>query len=84
MTDKVSKLYNRANYIVRQYATGIEAEAAGKVLHANQTEILQMVRKVTADTKYQPKNAWLNYNQLDYILKRTRDKDYYSVPSHVN
>ena len=30
ITDKVSKLYNRANYIVRQYATGIEAEAAEK------------------------------------------------------
>ena len=84
ITRKVSKLYNRANYIVRQYATGTEAEEEGRTLHPNQKEILQMVRQVICGTKFEPKGKWLGYYQLDFILKKTKDFDYYNVPSQVN
>ena len=84
ITEGVKALYNRANYIVRQYATGLEANENGRKLHSNQEEVLKLVRETTEGTKFAPKGKWLNYYQLDHILKVTKDPAYYGVPSHVN
>lgn len=79
-----AKLYNRANYLVRQYATAVRDLDAGKELKENQKEALQLIRSITKGTRYEPKGAWLNYGQLDYILKETDDPAYRALPAQAN
>ena len=77
-------LYNRANYLVRQYATAVRDLEQGKELHENQRQVFCLVREVSAGTAYEPKGAWLTYGQLDYVLKRTNDKAYRCLPAQAN
>lgn len=53
---KSTNLYNRANYILRQYATAVRDFENLKPLTANQMEIYKNVQSVTDNTKHEPKN----------------------------
>jgi len=79
-----AKLYNRANFIARQYATAVRDLEQYKPLRENQLSAYEMVRNVVAGTKYAPKGKWLNYNRLDYILKATGDESYYAMYAQEN
>jgi len=79
-----SKLYNRANYVIRQYATASDRKEKGIVLTDNQKDTEEMVRRITDGTKYFPKGKWLNYGCMDYIMKITEDAAYYGLPSQAN
>ena len=77
-------LYNRANFIIRQYATACRDWDLMKPLTQNQLEVWHMVEEVTRGTKYAPKGRWLTYGQLDYILKVTEDPAYRALPAQAN
>ena len=77
-------LYNRANYLIRQYATACRDWNRMRPLTKNQMEVFRLVREVTRGTRYEPKGQWLTYGQLDYILKVTHDPAYYALPSQAN
>lgn len=79
-----ARLYNRANFIIRQYATACRDWEVMKPLRENQLEVYRMVREVTRGTKYEPKGKWLTYGQLDYILKATGDPAYKALPAQAN
>lgn len=81
---KSTNLYNRANYILRQYATAIRDFENLKPLTANQMEVYKNIKSVTDNTKYKPKNKWLTYGTLDFYLKQTKDINYYSMYSQSN
>ena len=81
---KSSLLYNRANYLMRQYATAVRDLEKMKPLRENQIQVYRLVRDVTRGTRYEVKGAWLTYGQLDYILKRTDDPAYRSLPAQAN
>ena len=84
MTYHVAKLYNRANFIVRQFYTAMKAFEQMKLLHENQLKIIHLVHDNLAGTKYFPKGKWLSYYSLDYLLKVTKDPAYYNLPAQVN
>ena len=77
-------LYNRANYLMRQYATAVRDLEQMKVLRENQLQVYRLVRDTTEGTVYEPGGAWLTYGQLDYVLKKTSDKAYRSLPAQAN
>ena len=77
-------LYNRANFLIRQYATACRDLEEGKPLTGNQSEAFRMITEVTRGTRYEPKGRWLGYGQLDYILKRTEDPAYRALPAQAN
>ncbi|MBE5845112.1 MAG: transposase, partial [Butyrivibrio sp.] len=77
-------LYNRANFIIRQYSSAVEAMASYRPLYPNQMQVFRLVNDILDGTKYQVKGSWLSYNALDYLLKSTRDKAYYGIPSQAN
>ncbi len=81
---KSALLYNRANYILRQYATAVRDFENFKTLTANQMEVYRSVSFVTAGTKYQPKGKLLTYGTLDFYLKKTNDISYYAMYSQAN
>ena len=81
---KSALLYNRANYLVRQYATAVRDMGRMKPLHENQIQVYRLVRETTDGTRYEVKGSWLTYGQLDYILKRTEDPAYRSLPAQAN
>ena len=77
-------LYNRANFILRQYATAVRDFEAMKPLTANQMGVYHLVQDMTRGTKYSPKGSWLTYGTLDYILKQSGDVAYYGMHSQAN
>ena len=77
-------LYNRANYLMRQHATAVRDMGEGKDLKKNQEETWHLIRRITKGTKYEPKGKWLGYGQLDYVLKMTADRAYFSLPAQAN
>jgi putative transposase len=79
-----ARLYNRANFILRQYSSAVRAMDEFKPLFPNQMEVLRLVRSTLDGTKYQPKGAWMTYGSMDYFLKMTADKAYYGLPSQAN
>jgi len=79
-----AKLYNRANYIVRQYATAVRDLEQYKPLRENQLNVYELVRKVTSETKYATNTKWLTFCQIDYILKAGRDESYYAMHAQAN
>jgi putative transposase len=79
-----ARLYNRANFIVRQYATACRDWEEMRPLRENQLVVCRMVRQVTRGTRYEPKGRWLTYGQLDYILKTTGDPAYRALPAQAN
>ncbi len=79
-----ARLYNRSNFILRQYSSAVKAMDEFKPLFPNQMEVIRLVRSTLTATKYQPKGAWMAYGSIDYLLKTTRDKSYYDLPSQAN
>jgi len=79
-----ARLYNRANFILRQYSSAVKAMDEFKPLFSNQMKVLRLVRATLSGTKYQPNGAWMTYGSMDYLLKATRDKAYYGLPSQSN
>ena len=77
-------LYNRANYLMRQYATAVRDMAEGKELHKNQRQVCSLIGEVTKGTRYEPKGAWLTYGELDFVLKQTEDPAYRALPAQAN
>ena len=87
LCERSAALYNRANFIVRQYATAVRDLEEGKAeeaLHENQKQVWHLVRETTAGTRYEPHGKWLTYGQLDYVLKRTDDPSYRALPAQAN
>ena len=77
-------LYNRANFILRQYSSSVDSMAGFKPLFPNQMLVYRLVRDNLTGTKYLGASKWLTYNALDHLLKITRDKAYYALPSQAN
>ena len=77
-------LYNRANFILRQYSSAVDSMALFKPLFPNQMMVYRLVRDNLLGTKYLGDSKWLSYNALDHLLKVTRDKAYYALPSQAN
>jgi len=77
-------LYNRANFILRQYSSSVDSMAEFKPLFPNQMIVYRLVRENLSGTKYLGDSKWLSYNALDHLLKTTRDKAYYALPSQAN
>ena len=77
-------LYNRANFIVRQYASAVVAMKEYRPLYVNQMEILQLVNDTLAGTGHLGQGAWLSYHALDYLLKTVKDETYYALPAQAN
>ena len=79
-----ARLYNRANFLVRQYATSVQALEEMKPLRENQMQAYLLVREATRGSRHEPKGAWLTYGQLDHVLKMTDDEAYRSLPAQAN
>jgi putative transposase len=79
-----ARLYNRANFIVRQYATAMDDFEKYTPLHSNQMEVYSLVKRITSGTKYEPPGKWIAYNTLDYLLKTTCDEAYFCMPAQSN
>ena len=77
-------LYNRANFILRQYSSSVDSMAGFKPLFPNQMLVYRLVRDNLTGTKYLGASKWLTYNALDHLLKITRDKAYYALPAQAN
>ncbi|WP_081860934.1 RNA-guided endonuclease InsQ/TnpB family protein [Butyrivibrio sp. AE2032] len=77
-------LYNRANFILRQYSSSVDSMAMFKPLFPNQMVVYKLVRGSLFGTKYLGDSKWLSYNALDHLLKVTRDKAYYALPAQAN
>ena len=84
---KSAVLYNRANFLLRQYATAVrdlEEGTAQEALHENQRQVYRLIRETTVGSRYEPKGKWLTYGQLDYVLKCTGDPSYRALPAQAN
>ena len=81
---KSAVLYNRANFIIRQYATAAHSFSAMRPLYDNQMQVFKLVNDILAGTKYLGDNSWLSYNAIDRILKMSKDKTYYALPAQAN
>ncbi len=77
-------LYNRANFLLRQYATAVRDFEQYKPLTENQLTVWQMISDITGSTKYAPKGKWLTYGTLDYVLKSLKDPAYMGLPAQAN
>ncbi len=81
---KSAALYNRANFIIRQYATAAHSFSVMRPLYDNQMQVFMLVNDILAGTKYLGDNRWLSYNAIDRVLKISKDKDYYALPAQAN
>ncbi len=81
---KSAALYNRANFLIRQYATAVDSFNAMKPLYDNQMKVYRLVNDILADTKYLRDNRWLSYNAIDRVLKISKDRAYYALPAQAN
>ena len=84
---KSAVLYNRAIFLLRQYATAVrdlEEGTAQAALHENQRQVYRLIRETTVGSRYEPKGKWLTYGQLDYVLKCTGDPSYRALPAQAN
>ena len=77
-------LYNRANFVLRQYSSAVRAFDEMIPLYENPLNVYREVKNVLSGTKHAPKGAWLNYYALDHFLKATKDPAYYAMPSQAN
>ena len=53
-------LYNRANFIIRQYASAIEAFDSYRPLFPNQMQVYKLVSENLEGTKYHAAGSWLS------------------------
>ena len=87
LCERSAVLYNRANFLLRQYATAVrdlEEGTAQEALHKNQEQAYRLIRETTRGSRYEPKGKWLTYGQLDYVLKCTGDPSYRALPAQAN
>ena len=70
---KSAVLYNRANFIIRQYATAANSFSEMRPLYDNQMQVFKLVNDILVGTKYLGDNRWLSYNAIDRILKMSKD-----------
>ena len=77
-------LYNRGNFIIRQYATAVESFDMIKPLYENQAQVFNLVQSILGGTKYLTESRWLSYNGIDHLLKSSKDRSYYALPAQVN
>ncbi len=84
LCSKSAGLYNRANFIIRQYATAVYSFDSMKPLYDNQMLVFKLVNDILAGTKYLGDNRWLSYNAIDRVLKVSKDKAYYALPAQAN
>ncbi|MBP5305174.1 MAG: transposase, partial [Lachnospiraceae bacterium] len=84
MCSKSAGLYNRANFVIRQYATAVDSFDSMKPLYDNQMQVFRLVNDILAGTKYLGDNKWLPYNAIDRVLKVSKDKAYYALPAQAN
>ena len=77
---KTNNLYNATVFLIRQYATAKQAFENMQPLFDKQMEIYQMVESKTMNTQFYPKTKWLNYRQIDFLFKVTKNDDYYALP----
>ena len=56
-----TNLYNRGNFLIRQYVTAVDRLEEGIPLYENQKEAYELIRMVTAGSKHTPKSRWLTY-----------------------
>lgn len=80
---KAARFYNRANFVVRNYATAVTKFLEMEPLTANELEVYQMVQDATRGTKYRPEDGikWLTDRILDFVLRSSCDADYRSLPA---
>lgn len=78
-----ARLYNRANFIVRNFATAVTKFSRFEPLTANELEIFSLVHRTLDGTKYEPvaNTKWLNRFALEFLLRKTKDESYYSLPA---
>ena len=81
---KSAALYNRANFLIRQYATAVDSFDAMKPLYENQAKAYRLVRDILIGTRYLGDSRWLTYNALDRVLKVSKDSAYYALPAQAN
>ncbi len=84
LCSKSAGLYNRANFVIRQYATAVYSFDSMKPLYDNQMLVFKLVNDILAGTKYLGDNRWLSYNAIDRVLKVSKDKAYYALPAQAN
>ena len=77
---KTNNLYNATVFLIRQYATAKQAFENMQPLFDKQMEVYQMVESKTINTQFYPKTKWLNYRQIDFLFKVTKNDDYYALP----
>ena len=77
---KTNNLYNATVFLIRQYATAKQAFENMQPLFDKQMEVYQMVESKTINTQFYPKTKWLNYRQIDFLFKATKNDDYYALP----
>lgn len=81
---KSAVLYNRANFVMRQYSTAVDCFNKMKPLYDNQMQVYRLVNEILAGKKYLRNNKWLSYNAIDYFLKASKDEAYYALPAQAN
>ena len=59
---KSAALYNRANFLIRQYATAVDSFNALKPLFENQMKVYTLVHDILAGTKYLSDIRWFTDN----------------------
>ena len=84
LCQKSAALYNRANFLIRQYATAVESFNAVKPLYENQMKVYRQVHEILASAMYHSDSRWLNYNAIDRVLKVSKDSAYYALPAQAN
>ncbi len=84
LCSKSTSLYNRANFVIRQYATAVGSFGSMKPLYDNQMQVFRLVYDILSSTKYLGDNKWLSYNAIDRVLKVSKDKAYYALPAQAN
>lgn len=84
MCSNSARLYNRANFVIRQYATAVDSFDSMKPLYDNQMQVFRLVNGILAGSKYLGDNKWLSYNAIDRVLKVSKDKAYYALPAQAN
>ena len=76
---KTNNLYNATLFLIRQYATAKQAFENMQPLFDKQMEVYQMVESTTMTTQFYPKTKWMNYRQIDFLFKVTKNDDYYNA-----
>lgn len=83
---KSARLYNRVNFIVRNYATAVSKFLRTEPLTANELEVYALVHAILDGTRHELSEnvKWLSYGRLNYFLQYSNDNDYNSLPKQTS